>query len=207
MAVPTDGLELFAAENTKGRPIAGQSLTNSPEQPYKWEKPPEFTTVREANLFILKSLVQEKAYLNLVLAVSDGVPIADVASVILYHGFTEGRWNPDMMLLLMESTMYIIIALVEKAGIFEYKLYSGEQEDDRNDIDPDTQLKTLQRAVSSFNKEEVARTISTEVKEIIETVEPPPSLLEARQREPEETETTATADERGGLLERQEIGQ
>ena len=60
MAIPTDGLEMFAAENAKGRPVAGQSLTNSPEQPYKWEQPPEFTTVNEANLFILQSLIEEK---------------------------------------------------------------------------------------------------------------------------------------------------
>ena len=46
-------------------PIAGQSLTNSPEQPYKWEQPPEFTTVNEANLFILQSLIEEKTYTNL----------------------------------------------------------------------------------------------------------------------------------------------
>jgi len=200
MAVPIDGLEMFAAENAKGRPVAGQSLTNSPEQPYKWEQPPEFTTVNEANLFILKSLIEEKTYLNLVLSVSDGVPIADIASVILYHGFTQGKWNPDLMLLLMEPTMYIIIGLIEKAGIFNYKLYSGEAEDDRNDVDPDTQIKTLQRAVGAFNREQVAQTIDPEVKEIIETLEPPPSLLEAR---PQETEEDVT--EPNSLLERQEI--
>jgi len=200
MAVPIDGLEMFAAENAKGRPVAGQSLTNSPEQPYKWEQPPEFTTVNEANLFILKSLIEEKTYLNLVLSVSDGVPIADIASVILYHGFTQGKWNPDLMLLLMEPTMYIIIGLIEKAGIFNYKLYSGEAEDDRNDVDPDTQIKTLQRAVGAFNREQVAQTIDPEVKEIIETLEPPTSLLEARPQEIEEDVT-----EPNSLLERQEI--
>ena len=200
MAIPTDGLEMFAAENAKGRPVAGQSLTNSPEQPYKWEQPPEFTTVNEANLFILKSLIEEKTYTNLVLSIADGVPVADVASVILYHGFTQGKWNPDLMLLLMEPTMYIIIGLIEKAGIFNYKLYSGEAEDDRNDVDPDTQIKTLQRAVGAFNREQVAQTIDPEVKEIIETLEPPTSLLEARPQEIEEDVT-----EPNSLLERQEI--
>ena len=202
MAVPTDGLEMFAAENAKGRAIAGQSLTNSPEQPYKWEQPPEFTTVNNANIFILQSLIEEKTYLNLVMSITDGVPVADVASVILYHGFTQGKWNPDLMLLLMEPTMYIIIGLVEKAGIFEYKIYSAEKEDNQNDVDPETQIKTLQRAVSSFNKESVASTVDSEVKEIIERAEPPsPSLLEARPQETEET----VAPETNSLLERQEI--
>ena len=200
MAIPTDGLELFAAENAKGRPVAGQSLTNSPEQPYKWEQPPEFTTVNEANLFILQSLIKEKTYTSLVLSVADGVPVADVASVILYHGFTQGKWNPDLMLLLMESVMYIIIGLVEKAGIFNYKLYSGESEDDKNDVDPDTQIKTLQRAVGAFNREQVAQTIDPRIEELLETVEPPPSLLEARPEEAGEEAVEPTS-----LLVRQEM--
>jgi len=200
MAVPTDGLEMFAAENAKGRAIAGQSLTNSPEQPYKWEQPPEFTTVNNANIFILQSLIEEKTYLNLVMSITDGVPVADVASVILYHGFTQGKWNPDLMLLLMEPTMYIIIGLVEKAGIFNYKLYSGELEDNKNDVDPDIQIKTLQRAVSAFNKEQVAQTIDPKIKELLETVEPPPSLLEARPKEIEEEAIEPTS-----LLGKQEM--
>ena len=200
MAIPTDGLELFAAENAKGRPVAGQSLTNSPEQPYKWEQPPEFTTVNEANLFILQSLIEEKTYTNLVLSVGDGVPVADVASVVLYHGFTQGKWNPDLMLLLMESVMYMIIGLVEKAGIFNYKLYSGESEDDKNDVDPDTQIKTLQRAVGAFNREQVAQTIDPRIEELLETVEPPPSLLEARPEEAGEEAVEPTS-----LLGRQEM--
>tara|TARA_R100000278_G_C5455726_1_gene159039 strand:- start:274 stop:882 length:609 start_codon:yes stop_codon:yes gene_type:complete len=200
MAIPTDGLELFAAENAKGRPVAGQSLTNSPEQPYKWEQPPEFTTVNEANLFILQSLIEEKTYTNLVLSVADGVPVADVASVVLYHGFTQGKWNPDLMLLLMESVMYMIIGLVEKAGIFNYKLYSGEAEDDKNDVDPDIQIKTLQRAVGAFNREQVAQTIDPRIEELLETVEPPPSLLEARPEEVGEEAVEPTS-----LLGRQEM--
>ena len=200
MAIPTDGLELFAAENAKGRPVAGQSLTNSPEQPYKWEQPPEFTTVNEANLFILQSLIEEKTYTNLVLSVADGVPVADVASVILYHGFTQGKWNPDLMLLLMESVMYMIIGLVEKAGLFNYRLYSGEAEDNKNDVDPDIQIKTLQRAVGAFNREQVAQTIDPRIEELLETVEPPPSLLEAR---PEEVGEEAV--EPISLLGRQEM--
>jgi len=200
MAIPTDGLEMFAAENAKGRPVAGQSLTNSPEQPYKWEQPPEFTTVNEANLFILQSLIEEKTYTNLVLSVADGVPVADVASVILYHGFTQGKWNPDLMLLLMESVMYMIIGLVEKAGIFNYKLYSGESEDDKNDVDPDTQIKTLQRAVGAFNREQVAQTIDPRIEELLETVEPPPSLLEARPEEAGEEAVEPTS-----LLGKQEM--
>ena len=200
MAIPTDGLELFAAENAKGRPVAGQSLTNSPEQPYKWEQPPEFTTVNEANLFILQSLIEEKTYTNLVLSVADGVPVADVASVVLYHGFTQGKWNPDLMLLLMESVMYMIIGLVEKAGIFNYKLYSGESEDDKNDVDPDIQIKTLQRAVGAFNREQVAQTIDPRIEELLETVEPPPSLLEARPEEVGEEAVEPTS-----LLGRQEM--
>ena len=31
-----------------GRPIPGQSLTNSPDSKYPWEQPPQFTNFKEA---------------------------------------------------------------------------------------------------------------------------------------------------------------
>ena len=40
-----------------------------------------------------------------------------VAQVILYRGMTEGLFNPDLMLLLIEPTMYLLIAIAEEYDI------------------------------------------------------------------------------------------
>ena len=37
-----------------------------------------------------------------------------------YVGFREGKWNPDLMMMLIEPFMYLLMALAEKAGIDLY---------------------------------------------------------------------------------------
>ena len=39
MAVSDKAVEFLGNSLNTGRPIPGQSLTNSPDQPYKWEQP------------------------------------------------------------------------------------------------------------------------------------------------------------------------
>ena len=67
----------------------------------------------------------------MVLALGDGVPVTDLAMQIGYVGFREGKWNPDLMMMLMEPIMYLLMALAEKAGI-KYRI------DDEDDDDEDT---------------------------------------------------------------------
>ena len=35
----------------------------------------------------------------------------------MFKGFQDGKWNPDLMLLLIEPSVYIIMWLADKAGI------------------------------------------------------------------------------------------
>ena len=48
---------------------------------------------------------------------SQKTPVADIANLLLTAGFQKGKWNPDMMLSLLEPTMYMLLAIAEKAGI------------------------------------------------------------------------------------------
>jgi hypothetical protein len=50
----------------------------------------------------------------------------------LFKGFTEGKWNPDLMMLLAEPTAYMLMALAERANI-DFKIYRGEEEDDNEE--------------------------------------------------------------------------
>ena len=40
-------------------PVPGQSLTNSPNQKYPWESPPQLTNRREAELYVLEELTEK----------------------------------------------------------------------------------------------------------------------------------------------------
>ena len=50
-------------------------------------------------------------------SINDGVPIMDLAQQILYVGFREGKFNPDLMLMLAEPLAYALMYMSENAGI------------------------------------------------------------------------------------------
>jgi hypothetical protein len=46
----------------------------------------------------------------------------------LFSGFNEGKYNPDLMLLMIEPTAYMIMALAERAGI-DYEVMEDDEEE------------------------------------------------------------------------------
>jgi hypothetical protein len=98
-------------------PVAGQSLTKDPSNPYPWEKAPEMTSVKMATEKIFFDLLKEDNLTTVASLMSQKTPVVDVANLLLTAGFQKGKWNPDMMLSLLEPTMYMLMAIAEKAGI------------------------------------------------------------------------------------------
>ena len=125
-----DQVGVDAIGGNLGRPIPGQSLTKNPDEPYVWEQPPEFTDFRDALDFITGELLLEENLVPLLESMGAGVPIVDIVTQLVYVGFREGKWNPDMVLLLVEPLSYVLIALCEKAGIKDFVVYGGEDQDD-----------------------------------------------------------------------------
>ena len=178
------------------RPIPGQSLTSDPDNPKAWEQPPEHTSIRTAIPDIFSFLIQEENFINLVMALDKRVAVADLAAMILFTGFQEGKWNPDLLLLLLEPTMYMIMAMAEKSEMGDnYVLYRGEEEDD---VDPEKELKTLRNmgALENFKLDQIsAQSVPTEIREKIENLNIPEkleSLLQKTEELPEEVEQEPT---------------
>ena len=69
--------------------------------------------------------------------INDGIPLDEIAQVILYKGYTEGQFTPDMMLMLAEPTIYLLIAIADYAEINDYVLYSDEEIDEDTNIPED----------------------------------------------------------------------
>ena len=141
----------FLGDNlTRGRAIPGQSLTNSPDEPYAWERPPEFTEVRKAMYEIFEILTEKENLANSLLSLSKGVSVIDISSIVLYTGFIEGKWNPDLMMLLMEPTMYMVMALADKAEI-DYVMDSARATNEE-EMSPDKQLNRLNDSITSLQE-------------------------------------------------------
>ena len=99
--------------NPFNAPIPGESLTASPDTPTAWERPPEFTDQEEAMRAVYMELTEDESLRKLVEIIDDGVALDEIAQVVLYKGYTEGKFTPDMMLMLAEPTMYLLIAIAD----------------------------------------------------------------------------------------------
>ena len=117
MQVNPNAIAEGAKEHLFEGPVPGQSLTNSPDTPYPWEGAPEITSVKVATEKIFFDLLKEDNLTTVATLMSQKTPVADIANLLLTAGFQKGKWNPDMMLSLLEPTMYMLLAIAEKAGI------------------------------------------------------------------------------------------
>jgi|TARA_R110002051_G_scaffold15652_2_gene48419 hypothetical protein len=115
--------------NPFNAPTPGESLTNSPDMPQAWERPPKHTEQDEAMEAIYLELTSDEALMPLIDMINEGVPLDQIAQVILYRGYTQGKFNPDLMLMLAEPTLYLLIAIADYADIKDYVLYEGEEDD------------------------------------------------------------------------------
>jgi|TARA_B100001939_G_scaffold221087_1_gene190257 hypothetical protein len=177
--------EAIDAFVNKGNSIPGQSLTSNPDEPRPFEGAPEFVEFKEALDYTVEQLLEKDTYMSLMAAVSDGVPILDLVMQITYVGFRDGRWNPDLMMMLIEPLIYVMMALAEKADI-EYRI---DDEDDTDD--GDSMLEEKARNIASVAKAKMGDTgvipagvVPEETVAQIEQAELPTSLLERTEEEP-----------------------
>ena len=193
-----EGVDAIASA---GKPIPGQSLTADPDQSRPFEGQPEFTVFKEALDYIASELLEPEAYLNIVVALGDGIPVTDMAMQIGYVGFREGKWNPDLMLLLIEPLMYLLMALCEKAGV-EYRIDS-EDDDEDDALDGslvEQKAKNIAEAAKSKIKKSAgipAGIIPIDIQEKIEELEVPQQGLLARSQEEEVPAQPQSLLERG----------
>jgi hypothetical protein len=183
MAMTEKAAQFVQGNMERGRAIPGQSLTNDPSQPYNWEKAPEFTNSKEAMLYVFENLTVPETTANILLSLSKGIGVIDIASITLYTGFTEGKWNPDMMMLLMEPTMYMVMALAEKAEL-DFVMDSAEEVGEE-EILGDKAIQQIEEGIGSLDamRKQAAQRVSPqsvpqEVREVIEEAKIEPSILE-----------------------------
>ena len=98
-------------------PIPGQSLTNSEDEQQPWEQPPVYTNVNEAREVMFLEILKKENLTAIVNLLDEGMTIAKLTEMLLFIGYTKGQFNPDMMLLLLEPTMYMLLAVAEGVGI------------------------------------------------------------------------------------------
>ena len=127
-------IEAFEGLSPFNRAVPGQSLTNDPANKAPWESPPTCTTVQDATVALVEDCFSEENFKMIALSLADGMPVGNLAAIILQEGFNKGAWNADLLMMLMEPLMYILMAIAEKCDI-DYLLYEGDTYESYEDED------------------------------------------------------------------------
>ena len=185
-------------------PTPGQSLTNSVDPPSPWDGPTTYTNMNDALDSLFDMLTEEEMLVNLVVSISDGAPITAITQMILIDGFQKGSWNPDLMVSLIEPTMYMIMSIAEKAGI-KYRI-DEDDDPDTEEATPEEELKMINKLIDVSSKKirnsgkrvNIPSKILTSIKEL----EMPASLLGKVKVESSGVEARAEV----GVVEEEEAG-
>ena len=113
-------------ENPFDAPIPGQSLTNTPGN-YPWEHAPEYTNVEEASEYIWNKIHEQNLLEQIITFLENDIPVEAIARMILFSGFTEGKWNPDLAILLAEIVFKQVLAIGMRAKVKNIKLGLKDQ--------------------------------------------------------------------------------
>ncbi len=119
-------------------PIPGESLTADPENPSDFEKPPKYVEVEKFIDDLFMNITDEEQIDGVLDPIRKGVPLEDVTQMLLFQAFSTGQISPDLQLLAVEPTLYMLIGLSQYAGIEDAVLYPEES----FDMD-DTEVKGL----------------------------------------------------------------
>ena len=149
--------------NPFNAPIPGESLTRDPEQRFPWEQNPQITDVDTAIKEIFITLTEKNSLVELLNILNNGQPVDEIAQVIAYRGMTVGKYNSDLMLLLLEPLMYLIIAIAEEYEI-DPVIYEG-MDNDIADAE-DTQVSMAKLQTKKINKDSVPASLLARVKEL-----------------------------------------
>mgnify|MGYP003155623927 CR=1 FL=1 len=161
------------------RPVPGQSLTNDPNQPWPWEKAPEFTNLDDAIEYFFALIVDEDNMPEILATLRRGFAVMDLTEVLLYNAFVEGKINPDMLLLLAEPVAYMLIYITDMAMFDPVILRPDENEESRTE-GFDLQKTLTEDQKEKLNEDPKAVLPPNIINKLDEKV---PSLLEAPQQE------------------------
>ena len=102
-------------------PIPGQSLTNTPGN-YPWEHSPQYTDTAEAADYVWDRLSQPEFAEQVIAMLDAGIPVEAIGRIIIFAGFTEGKWTPDVAFIIAEPVMKMIAAVGIHGGVKKFRM-------------------------------------------------------------------------------------
>jgi len=109
-------------------PVPGQSLTDTPKN-YPWEHAPQYATVEDASMQVWEGLHKEETMEKVIVLLDAGLTVEEITKVIVFAGFVEGKFTPDVGLLLTPIVAKMIMAIGKNAGVEKININVPKQND------------------------------------------------------------------------------
>jgi len=110
-----------AENNPFDAPGPGQSFTDKPGN-YPWEHSPQYTDTSEAADYVWDRLSQPEFAEQVIAMLDAGIPVEAIGRIIIFAGFTEGKWTPDVAFIIAEPVMKMIAAVGIHGGVKKFRM-------------------------------------------------------------------------------------
>ena len=131
-------------------PVAGQSLTDTPGN-YPWEHAPQFTDPEEITEYLWVTMHQKEFTEELIAMLDAGVPVEAIGRTVLFGGFMEGKFSPDLAFIITEPVMKMIAAIGVNGGV-ENIVFSLEDLTNKKQIREITKVKMAKEKISEITE-------------------------------------------------------
>ena len=110
-----------AENNPFDAPVPGQGLTDKPGN-YPWEHPPQYTDTMEASEYVWDKLTEPLFTEQIIGMLDSGIPVEAIGRIIVFSGFTEGKWTPDVAFIITEPIMKMIATIGIQGGVKKFRI-------------------------------------------------------------------------------------
>jgi hypothetical protein len=125
-------------------PVPGQGLTDKPGN-YPWEHPPQYTDTMEASEYIWDRMTQPLFVKQIIAMLDAGIPVEAIARIVVFSGFTEGKWTPDVGFMLAETVVKMVATIGFTGGVKKFRIST-------QDLTNNKEMKTI-LSIRDKNKE------------------------------------------------------
>ena len=142
-------------------PVPGQGLTDKPGN-YPWEHPPQYTDTMEASEYIWDRMTQPLFVKQIIAMLDAGIPVEATARIVVFSGFTEGKWTPDVGFMLAETVVKMVATIGFTAGVKKFRI-------SMQDLTNNREMKTILN-IRDKNKEleKAGKSLGKDVKDMPE---------------------------------------
>ena len=131
-------------------PVAGQSLTDTPGN-YPWEHEPQFVDPEEITEYLWVTMHKKEFTEELIAMLDAGVPVEAIGRTVLFGGFMEGKFSPDLAFIITEPVMKMIAAIGIKGGVKRI-VFSLEDLTNKQQLREITKVKMAKEKVAEISE-------------------------------------------------------